>query len=175
MKKLYFIRHGESEANAQMIYAHPHTPLTVKGIAQATAAGQKLKEEKVDIIVSSTYLRAKKTAEIIAEEINYPKTKIKYSELLIERQYTGMEGQAWTKDYQGKAIESVNELLKRGLLAFEFIKALPADNILVVGHGTFGRALRHHVLENQPFIDYDIYPDADPSGHIQNAEVVCWI
>jgi len=175
MKKLYFIRHGESEANAQMVYAHPHTPLSANGIDQARAAGQKMKNIKIDLIVSSTYKRAQQTAEIIAKEIGYPKNKILFSELLIERRYTGLEGQPWVPLQEKKEIESVNDLLERGRQAFKYIKALPQDNILVVGHGTFGRALRHHFVQDEPFIDFDTNPDPDPAKHLANAEVVCWI
>ena len=61
--RIYVIRHGQSEAN--LLVAHAgwnNVPLTEKGIAQAKAVGERLKDLHFDkVIVSDTY-RAQQTA-----------------------------------------------------------------------------------------------------------------
>src|SRR5581483_5723923 len=75
MKKLYFIRHGESVSNVERWHAgRIDTPLTERGRQQAREAGKKAKAQKLhfDLIVSSPLSRALETARIIAKEIGYP-------------------------------------------------------------------------------------------------------
>ena len=87
MKKIYFVRHGESEANAQGLAAGSEfdTPLTDTGRAQARRAGQDLKDKKIQLIVASTMDRALGTAKIIAKEIGYDSNKILTNKSFVER------------------------------------------------------------------------------------------
>jgi broad specificity phosphatase PhoE len=68
MKKIYFVRHGESEANVKKIVAGSETDaaITEKGRVQAEKAGQELLDKKIELIVSSPLTRTKETATIIA-------------------------------------------------------------------------------------------------------------
>ncbi len=61
--KIYFMRHAESEANAQDILAGRHEyPLTARGAADAEAiAAAFLPSRKIDTIISSPLLRARQT------------------------------------------------------------------------------------------------------------------
>lgn len=66
--RIYFVRHGESEANIQQIisnrsYQHG---LTDKGRAQAAALADHLKGVRITRIFSSPLMRAVQTAEILA-------------------------------------------------------------------------------------------------------------
>ncbi len=65
-KPFYFARHGESKHNSQGICAGGKidSPLSEKGIEQARHLRNKLLSVKIDYIVSSPLIRAKKTAEI---------------------------------------------------------------------------------------------------------------
>ena len=67
--KLLLIRHGESEANRQRIFAgHLNVALVDRGIKQAEfAAGYIQKNYKIDKIYSSDLLRAYQTAECISK------------------------------------------------------------------------------------------------------------
>lgn len=63
MLKVRFIRHGESLANAGGITAEPHAiPLTHKGRLQAQAVSETFNYAP-DLIIASSYLRARHTAE----------------------------------------------------------------------------------------------------------------
>lgn len=176
MKKLYFVRHGLTEMNVSGHYSGTsETPLTPKGKKQAKAAGKIAKDFNIDYIVSSPLSRAHNTAKIIAKEIGYPVKDIHLNSLFIERHFGSMEGQAWQPDIDidGMAnVESHHELLSRAKLALEFLHTLPQDNILVVAHGTFGRALRSLVV---PEMIFHADPNHPNYGRLQNAEIVRWL
>ncbi len=168
MKRLYFIRHGLSALNVAGHFAgHTDTPLTAEGRRQAKLAGKIAKDFDIDCIASSPLSRALETAKIVADEIGYGQDKIHISSLLIERYYGKFENTPYSPDIDldGMAdVETDNELLERAKLAVEWIEHLPGEHILVVSHGSFGRALRKHFK-----------PDHNFHAKIPNAEIVCWI
>jgi 2,3-bisphosphoglycerate-dependent phosphoglycerate mutase len=67
--KIWFIRHAESEANVQRIYANKDCafPLTVKGFQQARALARRFSFLEIRAVYTSPLLRAKQTAEAICE------------------------------------------------------------------------------------------------------------
>jgi broad specificity phosphatase PhoE len=67
--------------------------------------------------------------------------------------------------------ETSAQLLERASKALAYLEGLEAENILVVSHGTFGRALRHHIIEDMPFIN----KVSDETIRLPNGEVICWI
>lgn len=177
MKKLYFIRHGLSEMNKSGHYAGTiETPLSEEGRAQAKAAGQKAKDLDIDLIVSSPLSRALETAQIIARQIGYPEDKILINPLFIERSWGDWEGKPFRpiKEDEFDTIpnaEKSHDLVDRAGKALDFLNSLPAQHILVASHGTFGRALRHHVLEDMPFVA----EAGDQKLRLANGEIICWI
>ena len=170
MKRLYFIRHGESQFNIERRFAgRTDTPLTDEGRKQAKKAGQNARKLQIDLIVSSPLSRAYETAKIIAVEIGYPEVSIEINPLLIERDYGSLSGKIWAPDIDldGIAdIETAEGLIKRGLEALASLRQIEVDNVLVVSHGSIGSAIRHHILQTISFSDDDRIP---------NAEIVCWI
>jgi probable phosphoglycerate mutase len=72
--QLYFVRHGESEANLLREFSNSGIkhPLTEKGIAQAQELAQKLRDIPFAAIYSSPVLRAQQTARIVAEQLGMP-------------------------------------------------------------------------------------------------------
>jgi probable phosphoglycerate mutase len=72
--RLYFVRHGESEANLLREFSNSGIkhPLTAKGIAQAQELAQKLKDIPFTKIYSSPVLRAIQTAQNIAKQVCVP-------------------------------------------------------------------------------------------------------
>ena len=78
MKEIYFVRHGESVANATNRYAGQFdSPLTKKGIEQAHESVNNFKNIEINKIISSTLSRAFNTAKIIRDA--------KYKDLEIEK------------------------------------------------------------------------------------------
>lgn len=74
MKKLFIIRHAKSSWKDSSLNDFDR-PLNKRGKLNAPFMGSKLKEKAIvpDVIISSSALRAKTTAEIIAKKINYSK------------------------------------------------------------------------------------------------------
>ncbi len=170
MKKLYFIRHGQTVMNVSGHFGGIiETPLTQKGQLEAKIAGQSAKDLGIDLIVASPLGRTLETARIIAKEIGYKQSNILSSPLLIERFFGELEGKQnkFNKTYdQIEGIESDNFLVQRAHYALDWINSLEADHILVVSHGSFGRAMRS-ILKSD-------YPMSHPDK-INNAEILCWV
>lgn len=72
--KLYFVRHGESEANIQHVISNRESPfgLTERGKGQAKALAENLKDIPINAIYSSPVLRARETAEIVSQSFQLP-------------------------------------------------------------------------------------------------------
>ena len=79
MTTYYFVRHGESTANQQGLFAgFIDVALTEKGITQARGAAKGVAEGDIwfDAIIASPLSRAFETAKIIAAAIHFPSEKI---------------------------------------------------------------------------------------------------
>ena len=72
--KLYFVRHGESEANLQHVISNRESTfgLTERGMAQAATLAEKLRDVPMAAIYSSPVLRARETAEILSQSFHLP-------------------------------------------------------------------------------------------------------
>ena len=156
MKHLYFVRHGISEMGKQGLRAGAgsETLLAPEGHEQARRAAAHIRKLDIDHIISSPQKRAHHTAQIIAREIGYPEDDIALNSLFIERHFGELEGTRWEPDMNvdGFAdVESTDTLLHRMHMAYEFLHSLPFENILVVSHGSTGRALRHIIHPHIPF------------------------
>ncbi len=154
MKKVYFVRHGESESNAGNLRGTHETPLTEKGREQAAFIAERIAKLPVDILVSSTMTRACDTAGYIAEKIA---KDIQFSDLFVEAR-TALEIRGKPRDSEeairvtklffenfGKPDwrysdeENFFDLKERAAKALEFLAARPEENIAVVTHGFFMR------------------------------------
>src|SRR5688572_5361833 len=67
--RLYFVRHGESEANTRRVISNRESPfgLMELGRQQANSLADKLKDIPITAIFSSPVLRARKTADILSQ------------------------------------------------------------------------------------------------------------
>jgi broad specificity phosphatase PhoE len=182
MKRLFYVRHGETHMNvSQRLSGQIETPLTDNGIKQAEQTGKDIKTKlpKIDLIVCSPYERAYHTAKLIAEQIGYPVSNIEKSDLLIERTFGPLEGTSATEfldnhDYSDfddvEGAETVEDLQNRAATALEYIKSLDQyDNILIVGHGAFGRAIKR-VVNSLPYTHE--YKQDKETKTIGNGEIV---
>jgi len=162
MKKLYILRHGETEFNAQNRYAGTlDIELSEKGIEQSRKAAATLAAIPIDIIYSSSKKRAYRTAQIINEHISKPLYK---SGLLIERNlgvYEGLTRKEAKEKYPGlwernvlydersteHGGESVLDVKKRAQKVMdEIVGKYPGKNILLVTHGYISRMINFVIL-----------------------------
>lgn len=152
MKKLFYIRHGQADANVANVFGgHSEALLTKVGESQAKQAGKDAKANlpSIDVIICSPLKRAFRTAELIAKEVGYPVNKIERNPLFIERGYGILEGTK-AKDFfdthkpeeldSVQGVEAVEQLQKRAAGAFLYLKSRQEHNILIVSHGAFGNA-----------------------------------
>ncbi len=159
MKQLYFIRHGESELNKAHKWAgSSDTALTPRGHQQAKHTGRAAKDQHLtfDIIITSPLQRAHHTAQHVATAVDYPKEAIVLHPLFVERNFGELEGKVdlgakaknlldETEIDSRKDVEPLLDLQHRAEEALAYLSDLPYDNILVVSHGAFGRALRRAI------------------------------
>ena len=182
--KIWFIRHAESEANLQRIYANEGCsfPLTVNGLQQARTFALRFSSLEIRAVYTSPILRAMQTAQEIC--------KISKTEMLIApelREYnmgiyegtsslpgtSGAISDAETKirwyehndfDARSPGGESLNDMRRRFL---PFVKR-PSENcgdpgiLVMVTHGGILTAMLPFVFEN---LDFD-FVQARPIEHL---------
>jgi broad specificity phosphatase PhoE len=165
-KLIYFVRHGESEQNAQGIRQGPDGPLSEGGRAQALEAAQKFPHDKgrPQIIYASPYQRTKETAEIIGKELGL---KIKYSDLLVERRNPSVVvGKPGSEKNVRQVIDRIDksfheddlryadeenfiDLKKRAKRLLKFIAGRRQKRIIMVTHGLFLRMVVAYMLHGK--------------------------
>jgi broad specificity phosphatase PhoE len=169
--KLYFTRHGESEANTLRIISNRDLPhlLTQKGCLQAAILAEKLRGKTISRIYSSPIPRAMETAEILSQALG---AQLECVDALREPDCGVLEGRgdesAWKEhdfwkeswfhgrdqDHGPKGGETCQEVKKR--LA-QFIESLIAfhgkteSEFLLVTHGAL-------ILYGLPGILADVDP-----------------
>ncbi len=161
MSEVWLIRHGESVSNANLQTAHPaESALTEKGQREAeqiaTAFG-----EPPDLIVVSSYLRARQTAvptiarfPHIPQEV-WPAHEFTYLHPIRYKGTTGDERRPLALAYwerndpfekEGGEGESFAELMNRVQEIIARLRQRPAQFIIVFSHGLFLRALVWSIL-----------------------------
>lgn len=145
MTKLYLIRHGETEENAQRILqgilpGH----LNETGKQQARQLLKQLASTHFDALVSSDLKRAVDTADILNEQLQLPLT---LCPLLRERDWGELTGYRTTElkikssDFP-PSVENPEQLLQRAHRCLHYLDTHFHDKkVLVVGHGYFNRCL----------------------------------
>lgn len=163
--KLYFVRHGESEANTQHVISNYGSPfgLTERGRQQVQVLAERLKNLPITTMYSSPVLRAMDTADILYQALGLP---YRVTEALREYNCGILEGQSddeswrlhrqyyqdWTlrHDYLSKPEggESFIDIQNRFLPFIESLKGNDDGDILLVGHGGLFRLMLPLVLPN---------------------------
>ncbi len=160
-KTIYFVRHGRSVGNDEQAFQGLDSPLSKEGKAQANLVAGRLAKIPFDTLISSPLLRARDTAQIIAEASG--KTP-EYSKLFVERfkpsrvsdrPHTDKEAHAlweeWEKSLYTSGLrvedgENFDDQIARADAALEFLRARPEKSIVVVSHGYFLRTIVARVL-----------------------------
>jgi broad specificity phosphatase PhoE len=148
--KLYFARHGQTDANAKMVsgqsIAELDEPLNQLGVQQANELAEQLKNIKFDAIISSSLKRAYQTAEQVNKYHNLP---VKVSEVWRERQAeVYIDKDTWNdlfdfdKNIPIENGESLPDFFERVYRAINNLKREYDDKtILIVSHGGVQHAL----------------------------------
>ena len=153
MKKLYLLRHGQTEFNVKkLVQGRCDSPLTDLGRKQAGMAAAWLKGHDVvpDKVVSSPLGRAMDTAQLVATELLGPDTAVEPCEGIIERCYgTFEEGphdalptDVWDPGedlipFGGEGSHALQERMVDTLT--NIMGADGIENLLAVSHGSASR------------------------------------
>lgn len=179
--KVYFVRHGETEANAKKMHQYSRNPLPAKGKRQINALAKKLIDITIDVILSSPFERAKQTSEIISKQLN---TAVEYDEILREiKRPSEIEGKSiqdeevlrikniiaqnsHNPNFRYSDEENFSDFKKRVSAVLKKLTKRKEENMLVITHGevifmikcitTFGSKLssdQHHNLKLQSRIN----------------------
>jgi len=178
--KLYFVRHGETEANIQHVISNRESlfGLTEKGREQVRALADRLKDIPFAIMYSSPVLRARETSDILYQSLNLPyqvtralreydcailEEKSDQASWELHRQY--YEDWSLRPNYLGKPEggESFVDIQKRFVPFIESLKRNSEDHILLVGHGGLFHLMLPLVLTN---IDND-FVNSHGIGHTE--------
>ncbi|ETT61980.1 MULTISPECIES: histidine phosphatase family protein [Paenibacillus] len=155
MTTIGLIRHGSTAWNKEgRVQGHTDNSLDAEGLQQAQLLAERLSTEQWDYIYSSDLLRARQTAEVIAERLGLEITGLVPG---IREMYAGLiEGttqqeriERWGTDWKtldlGLETPEASEL--RGSEVIEEIAARhPGSHILIVSHGAILRSSLRRLL-----------------------------
>jgi probable phosphoglycerate mutase len=161
---IYFIRHGETDWNAQARYqGQADVPMNETGRAQARRNGETLRRLLPDIasadFIASPLSRARETMQIVRATLGLEPDGFQVDERLKEAHYGDWQGtlaadlprldaegiKARTRDpfrWRPQGGESYEDLTARTL---PWLAAITRDAV-VVSHGGVSRVLRGHIL-----------------------------
>ena len=161
---LVLVRHGQSDWNLKNLFTGwKDVPLTEKGIAEARAAGQRLKAKslKFDLCFTSALSRAQNTLKLILEELGQTGLPETRDQALNERHYGDLTGlnkddarkkfgeeqlHIWRRsfDVPPPGGESLKDTLARSLPYYMHMiqpHVLDGKTVLVAAHGNSLRSL----------------------------------
>lgn len=162
-RKIYLIRHGETEANRMgIIQGQGNNPLNNTGKSQAKQLAKVLTDHHFDAIYSSDLIRTQQTAKPLAQ---HKKLSISKKSELRERHHGEFEGKVWDdviannpnyiqeayrQDVSPFDMENNQDLIKRIKPFFVSQRALHPNKIIAVfTHGGLKRNIIAH-LTNKP-------------------------
>jgi 2,3-bisphosphoglycerate-dependent phosphoglycerate mutase len=161
---LVLVRHGQSDWNLKNLFTGwRDVGLTEKGIAEARAAGKRLKAQGLhfDVAFTSALVRAQRTLDLVLEEMGQTNIAVFKDRALNERDYGDLSGlnkddarkkwgeeqvHIWRRSYDvaPPGGESLKDTAAR-VLPYYIQDILPpvlrGDNAIVVAHGNSLRAL----------------------------------
>lgn len=160
-RRFYFVRHGETLLNEQHIRQGAEGSLSPSGRRQAAQVGRYLKQFPIEQIISSPYVRAQETSEIIRAELN---VKVVTTPLLAERRSPSeivggkrddaemvrivdqVDRAYHADDYRFSDEENFIEVKARARKCLNYLARHGAREIVVVTHQVFLKMLIAYLL-----------------------------
>ena len=161
---LVLVRHGESEWNKKNLFTGwRDIDLTEAGIAEARAAGRKLKAQglKFDVGYTSALVRAQRTLDLMLEELGQTNIPVIKNQALNERDYGDLSGlnkddarakwgaekvHTWRRSYDiappgGESLKDTAARVLPYYLQEILPRVLRGERVLLSAHGNSLRAL----------------------------------
>lgn len=185
--KYFVIRHGEADNNTdnglrKYKDLEHSAKLTEKGRKQILESSKNFKE-KIDIVISSPYTRAKETMEITCRQIGFPLEKVivddRIREWEISSSFEGKDRSLFSKYYNADYLDNPSEILPNGEsfaqvvkrvgdFIYDIEKKYSGKNVLIFSHEGATRALSFLV---KGLMFSDLSSTNDPLISLKNAEV----
>jgi len=158
------VRHGQSEWNLKNLFTGwRDVGLTEKGVAEAHAAGQRLKAEglRFDLAFTSELSRAQRTLDLVLGEMGQTDIAVIKDQALNERDYGDLSGlnkddarkkwgeeqvHVWRRSYDvappgGESLKDTAARVLPYYIQDILPRVLSGDNVIVAAHGNSLRAL----------------------------------
>jgi len=150
-REFLFVRHCQTKWNAhKLCQGMQDIPLSDAGEKEALLLGKKLSKYNIDSILVSNLIRAKTTANIVANTIGI--TNVEVYDIIQERNFGRLEGLPNTMMYEFESLENKGLLPKIAYSNLEIetleqfsnrvkqiinliTERLDTDNILIISHG----------------------------------------
>ena len=161
MKRVYFVRHGQTNANVNAVWQDYSEELSTVGKIQAIRLAERVEHIDFEEMFISDYVRTQQTAKPILELKSVPLT---LSPLLREEKvptsWVGKDeldakGIAFAEDmieysensdWRVEDAENTTDIYNRIVGTLKMLEDAPSQNILVVSHGNFLKQLVGYVL-----------------------------
>ena len=153
MTTLLFVRHGETDWNAERRFqGHADVPLNARGLAQAQELADRLAAEALDAIYTSDLSRARVTAEIVSTRLGVPavvdpdlrEIDVGAVEGLTFEESRGLGWQGEPKDaHAARILRAIHRIAGNH----------PDGRVLVVTHGGSMRRVHEHLGLEDTLID----------------------
>ena len=167
--RLYIVRHGETDWNVQRrLQGESDVPLNHEGKAMAVKTGEALREIPFDLAVTSPYIRAEETADLILGDRKLPRLTDPRIREITWGEWDGKTveeikdmGKKEEFDLFYKAPfqfqgapggETIKQVCARGKNFLEDLEARPeyaGKTILIVSHGCTIRGILNHLYDRQ--------------------------
>lgn len=154
MKRVYFVRHGESVSNVSDIVQGLHDALTPEGERQARIVAERVKNLKIDALIASDAVRAQSTAQAISDETGWLiDTSPLFREIKNPTSFVGMQrtNEAYLNfqkaqrehssdpAYRFEDEENYADRKERAEKALAYVMEHEGEDLMVVTHGHFLR------------------------------------
>jgi len=149
--RLIIVRHGQTEGNiSRIMQGHSPGVLSDLGKKQARKLAQRLKNEKIDLIISSDLARALDTAKIVAEF--HPDIELIIDKRIRERYIGSLEGSKYKDglewDNVPEDVEKESMMLERTTELFdETLKNNFEKTVVFVAHAGINCALLGGIID----------------------------
>jgi 2,3-bisphosphoglycerate-dependent phosphoglycerate mutase len=161
---LVLVRHGQSDWNLKNLFTGwRDVGLTEKGIAEARAAGKKLKAQGLhfDVAFTSALVRAQRTLDLVLEEMGQTNIAVIKDQALNERDYGDLSGlnkddarkkwgeeqvHVWRRSYDvappgGESLKDTAARVLPYYIQDILPRVLRGEKVIVAAHGNSLRAL----------------------------------
>lgn len=163
MNEIYLIRHGEpkigSNAEGELVLYGPEVPLSEEGEEGVQLLANKLKSSSLEVLYTSHYPRARKTADIIGETLKIP--VIEHAKLYdvftpgwvgeTFKRFGELGRNMYVLPPRSEDQETWEDLMNRMIVAYEDIAGKSQDKktVGIVGHGDPLSGLIYYIKTGQ--------------------------